>query len=212
MGTHRSRASISWLGALVGVVATCSLVLLVPSGCSTIPTQACGEEPDVDVCGRMQFECGKVVVCFSCADTQTCGGGGVPHVCWPPLTDGGDEAGDEAGGDDAAAASSADSSDDGSASTDAASDDASSTDASTDASSSDASTDASSDAPSDASSDASSDATTSDTSDASDGTAAGDDDSGITVALCPEDAVPPEDAVTGDDAAPSASVDATLSE
>jgi len=91
-----------WLAACAGL----SLALLLVPGCPDQTAESCGAEPDTDVCGRLTYECGTATVCYacgvarrvdcgSCAKEQTCGGGGVPHVCWPPL---------DAGADDAAAA------------------------------------------------------------------------------------------------------------
>ncbi|HEY3452583.1 MAG TPA: hypothetical protein VGK67_39935 [Myxococcales bacterium] len=49
----------------------------VPKTCADFPAGACG--PLSDGCG------GLTAVCGTCPSTQTCGGGGVPSVCFGPL-------------------------------------------------------------------------------------------------------------------------------
>lgn len=175
------------------------LPALFAGGCSSSSGETvCGGEADTAVCGRLGYECGSVTVCYvcgvskrvdcgACAETQTCGGGGTPNVCWPPLADAAAEGGDDAvdAGLDANAND--------------ASDDAGSSDVSVDSSveaSSDASVDSSADSSVDSSVDSSADATISDGSvDATLG--AGPDTDGSvtdpgTFVLCSDDAVPPD--------------------
>ena len=166
------------------------LPALFAGGCSSSSGETvCGGEADTAVCGRLGYECGSVTVCYvcgvskrvdcgACAETQTCGGGGTPNVCFPPLTDGGAEGGDAV---DAGL-------------------DVNANDASDDAGSGDASVDSSAgssvDSSVDASFDSSADATISDGSvDATLG--AGPDTDGSvaepgTFVLCSDDAVPPD--------------------
>ena len=169
------------LAAFAAIPAMLALPAFTSGGCSSSSSDSvCGSEPDTAVCGRLGYECGSVTICYvcgvskrvdcgACADTQTCGGGGTPNVCWPPLADASAEAGDDAVD----------------AGVDSSDTDASVADASTDADASpldgaitDASADTGIDATLGAGSDASSDASVT--------------DPGVFV-LCPDDAVPPLD-------------------
>jgi hypothetical protein len=88
----------------VGLAAVAFLVpVLGTGGCSNATDAPCGSEPVTNVCSRLGYECGTATICYACGvakrvdcgacgDAQTCGGGGTPHQCWPPLDGGVDAA------------------------------------------------------------------------------------------------------------------------